>query len=344
MNPLRILWERIRGFLAGLFGRKPPEPGRFAAATKFSWRGFIGTTPWVAPQREYLVYVPSGIDDRWRWRRRPLLVLLHGCQQTPEEIAGGTRIARLADAAGFLVLLPRQNPHANAWGCWNWFDAATTRGWGEAAIVAAQIREVRRGYRIDKRRVFVAGMSSGGGLAAIMGMRHCKDVACVFVHSGVSCGAASSPSTALRVLSRGADTDVGRLGREARAGADRGTLPVPLCVIQGGADDVVAPVNAAQLVRQYLALNAHPAADEGAADALPAPDRAATAIAADGSNVTTSEWRVDDRVIARHVLVDALGHAWSGGDEAFSYNDARGPDATELLATFIRDAVHQDRR
>jgi poly(hydroxyalkanoate) depolymerase family esterase len=339
MNPLRALWQRVRGFFAGLFRRKPAEPGRFVAATKLSWRGFIGTTPWIAPQREYLVYVPMGNVARWRWRRRPLVVLLHGCKQSPEEISGGARIARLADAAGFLVLLPRQNPHANAWGCWNWFDGPTTRGWGEAAIVAAQIREVRRSYRIDKRRVFVAGMSSGGGLAAIMGVRHPNMVAGVFVHSGVSCGAASSPSAALGVLSRGADTDIERLGREARAGADENALPVPLCVIQGGADNVVAPVNAAQLVRQYLALNAHPAADQGAADALPVPDRAATAITADGRNVTTSEWRVGDRVVARHVLVDALGHAWSGGDEAFGYNDAHGPDATELLATFVRDAV-----
>ncbi len=339
-NPLRrAVWQRIRGFFAGLFLRKPAEPGRFVADSKFSWRGFIGTTPWTAPQREYLVYVPSGIANRWRWQRRPLVVLLHGCKQTPEEIAGGTRIARLADAAGFLVLLPRQNPHANPWGCWNWFDAATTRGWGEAAIIAAQIREVRRGYRIDKRRVFVAGMSSGGGLAAIMGMRHPQVVAGVFVHSGVPCGAASSPGAALGVLSRGADTDVGRLGREARAGADQGTLPVPLCVIQGAADNVVAPVNAAQLVRQYLALNAHPAAGAGVADALPVPDRASTAIAADGRTVTTSEWRIGDRIVARHVLVDALGHAWSGGDETFGYNDAVGPDATELLGTFIRDVV-----
>ncbi|HEY3533267.1 MAG TPA: PHB depolymerase family esterase, partial [Casimicrobiaceae bacterium] len=82
-----------------------------------------------------MVYVPAG----WtRWKRAPLLVLLHGCRQTPEDIAALTRIVDHADAEGMLVLLPRQTPQANEWGCWNWFEANTERGAGEAAIVAAQ--------------------------------------------------------------------------------------------------------------------------------------------------------------------------------------------------------------
>ena len=174
---------------------------------------------------------------------------------------------------GCLVLLPHQNPRANAWGCWNWFDRATAAGRGEAAIVLAQVRAVRRKYRIHRRRVYVAGLSSGGALATVLGVRKPEAIAGVFVHSGIACGAASSPLAALGVLKTGADTDVAQIARDARANANPESLPVPLLVVQGGADDVVAPVNAAQLVRQYLALNGHPAADAGGNIDLPPPDR-----------------------------------------------------------------------
>jgi poly(3-hydroxybutyrate) depolymerase len=266
-------------------------------------------------------------------------VLVHGCRQTPEEIAAATRITALADELGCLVLLPRQNPHANAWRCWNWFDPATARGWGEAAVVAAQIRAVRRKYRIHRRRVFLAGLSSGGGLVSAIGVRRPDLIAGVFVHSGVACGVASSALAAFGVLKSGADTDPAQIARAARAGAKPDALPVPLLVVQGGADDVVAPVNAAQLVRQFLALDGHPAANIGGAGELPPPDRTEAATTAAGRLVTTSEWRVAERLVARHVLVDKLGHAWSGGDDTYRYNDPHPPDATSLLRAFVRDTM-----
>ncbi len=330
------LWTRVRDWFARLFRRKPPEPGRFESDSKASFRGFLASAPWIWPGRDYLVYVPRGHSN---WRRVPLLVLIHGCRQSPEDIAAATRITVLADEIGCLVLLPRQNPRANAWGCWNWFDQATSRGWGETAIVAAQIRAVRRKYRIDRKRVFVAGMSAGGGLASALGIFRPALIAGVFAHSGVPCGAASSPLTALAVLRTGADTDIARIAAEAREKAHPRVLPVPLMTIQGGRDDVVAPVNAAQLVRQYLTLDGHPAAAEGLRTELPPADRTAEATTADGRTVTTREWQVDGRLVARHVGVDQLGHAWSGGDAAYPFNDPHAPDATALLGAFVREAV-----
>src|SRR4030095_15477463 len=116
---------------------------------------------------------------------------------TPEEIAQGTRITELADRLGFIVLLPRQKDTANPWRCWNWFDKRTMNGKGEAAIVAAQIRSVRRSYRVDRKRVLVAGMSAGGALAAVLGVRFPGLVAAVAVHSGLACGAAAFALTAV---------------------------------------------------------------------------------------------------------------------------------------------------
>ena len=330
------LWTRAKAFLSGLFRRKPPEPGRFESDSRSSLRGMLATAPWIWPARDYTLYIPRG---HGRWRSVPLLVLIHGCRQSADEIASATRIAALADDVGCLVLLPRQNPRANAWGCWNWFDRATVRGSGEAAIVLAQVRAVRRKYAIDRKRVFVAGMSSGGALASVLGVREPELIAGVFVHSGIACGAASSPMAALGVLKSGADTDVARIARDARAGAKPETLPVPLVVIHGGADDVVAPINAAQIVRQYLALNGHPAADVDADIDLPPPDRSHVATTPDARTVTTSEWAVAGRLVARHILIDKLGHAWSGGDDKYSYNDPHAPDATALMGAFVRDSM-----
>jgi poly(hydroxyalkanoate) depolymerase family esterase len=335
MGTFGQLWTRTKAFFAGLLRRKPPEPGRFESGTKGSFRGFLSTAPWILPRREYLVYVPQGHSN---WRRAPLLVLIHGCRQKPEDIAAATRITELADRLGCLVLLPRQNPRANAWGCWNWFDPATARGRGETAIVAAQIHAVRRQYRIARKRMFVAGLSSGGGLAAALGMMRPDLIAGAFVHSGVACGAASSALAAFAVLAKGADTDIVGIATNARSEARPQTLPVPLVAFQGSSDTVVAPVNSVQLVRQYLALNGHPAAAQGAPGALPPHDRAESANTPEGRTVTTTEWLAGNRLVARHILVDGLGHAWSGGDDKYPYNDPHAPDATGLLGEFVREA------
>ncbi|HEX3137028.1 MAG TPA: PHB depolymerase family esterase [Casimicrobiaceae bacterium] len=330
------LWAAAREWAARLFRRKPVEPGRFVADSKLAWRGWLAVMPWLWPSREYLVYVPRAYGG---WRRRPLLVLLHGCRQTPEDFAAATRIAALADSNGWLVLLPRQSSKANAWTCWNWFDKATSAGRGEAAIVVAQIRAVRRAYRVHPRRIFVAGMSAGGCLAAVLGLRHPKLFAGVAAHSAVACGAASGPMAAMQVLAHGADTAVEQIGAAARDAASRRALPVPLLVVHGGDDHVVSLRNARQLVRQYLVFNGRLDPKEMAPDELPPPDREITQQLSPGRTATTIEYRDGARTLVRMVRVDGLGHAWSGGDATFPYNDPLPPDATALLGAFVADQI-----
>jgi len=330
------LWAAAHEWAARLFRRKPVEPGRFVADSKLAWRGWLAVMPWLWPSREYLVYVPRAYGG---WRRRPLLVLLHGCRQTPEDFAAATRIAALADSNGWLVLLPRQSSKANAWTCWNWFDKATSAGRGEAAIVVAQIRAVRRAYRVHPRRIFVAGMSAGGCLAAVLGLRHPKLFAGVAAHSAVACGAASGPMAAMQVLAHGADTAVEQIGATARDAASRRALPVPLLVVHGGDDHVVSLRNARQLVRQYLVFNGRLDPKEMAPDELPPPDREITQQLSPGRTATTIEYRDGARTLVRMVRVDGLGHAWSGGDATFPYNDPLPPDATALLGAFVADQI-----
>jgi poly(hydroxyalkanoate) depolymerase family esterase len=259
--------------------------------------------------------------------------MIHGCRQTPEEFAAAARITTLADDNGWLVLLPRQTKKANAWSCWNWFDTATGAGLGEAAIVMAQVRAVRRGYRVHPRRIFVVGFSSGGGLASAIGLRHASHFAGVFVHSGLACGAASGPAAALDVMRRGMKTDPERIGEEARSG---GPVRLPLHVVHGDADNVVAEVNAVHLVRQFLALNGRPTPD-GPRDELPPADVDATSTLPGGRSIRSVEYRDGKRLLVRAVRVAGLGHAWSGGDAAFPFNDPAPPDATALLARFVEE-------
>lgn len=332
------VWVRARNFLGRLFGRAEPAPGRFVADSKFSWHGRLATNPWVWPSREYLVYIPRGYS---RWKRRPLIVLLHGCKQTPEEIAAGTRIAALADRNGWLVLLPRQTEKANPWRCWNWFDPRTAAGEGETAMVLAQVHSVRRAFRAHPRRIFAAGISAGGALAATLGMDARQSFAGIFVHSGIASGAASGPLTALNVMAHGADTPYERIAVAARARNPASI--VPLCAVQGGRDATVAEINTIQLVRQYLVRNGRLDAAEHPPATLPPPDSEASTQVGDRRTVTTIDYRVAERVVVRLVRVPELGHAWSGGDATLSYNDAAPPDATALLGEFIVEQIRYQR-
>jgi poly(3-hydroxybutyrate) depolymerase len=334
---LRRFFQRITAFISRLF-RREVAPGYFETGRAASWRGFVTTAPLSATARDYLVYVPRGHN---RWRRSPLLVLCHGCRQTPEDFAALAGVAAHADRAGWLVLMPRQDDAANRWRCWNWFDVNTSRGGGEAAIVAAQIIDVRRRYRARRERVWIAGLSAGAALAAVVGLRHPRLVRGVFAHSGLPCGAASTPASALTVMRDGPDNDVARVADEARGARADPAERVALLVVHGDADDVVAPVNGVALVAQFLRFNAHPAGAAGyrRADALPAAD--ATAHETDGSRRTVriADWSIGGSVVVRHVGVDGLGHAWSGGDAAHAFADPQGPDALDLFARFAAVAA-----
>jgi poly(3-hydroxybutyrate) depolymerase len=328
---LAPLTARLRGFVSRFF-RREVAPGRFETGVAESWRGTITTAPLAEPSREYLVYVPRGFS---RWRRAPLLVLCHGCRQTAESLAALAKVVEHADRDGMLVLLPKQADAANRFGCWNWFEPNTERGNGEAAIVAAQIVAVRRRYRARRERVFVAGLSAGGALAAILGLRYPRLVGGVFVHSGLACGSASAAVAALAVMQKGPDTDVAAVAQGARLAQRRDPpLPVALLVVHGERDEVVAPINAAALVHQYLRFNGHAAgaAPYARSAALPPSDEFFEQRDAPTYATRTHDWKRDARPIVRHVLVEELGHAWSGGDGRFGLAAPRGPAPRGLLS------------
>jgi len=329
----------IRAFIAfirRLISRAPrAQPGHFAPGKRHSLQGTLAHFAFIAPGREYLLYVPRGYRPT---HPAPLLVWIHGCRQTPEQFAAGTRVARLADEHGALVLLPRQSPIANFERCWNWFDPNTALGEGEAAIVAAQIEQVAGGYSVDRDRIYVAGLSSGGGLAAVLALRAPQLFAAVAIHSGVACGTAQSASSARHALKLGPRRNPVPLARDARAAAAHlGVLPVPALVIQGSADALVAPVHANFLVRQFLVFNGLPESALPPGHALPKPVRTRIVRNAQGHPHCAHDYAVGRSTVVRQIEIEGLAHAWSGGDGAHGYFDARAPDATQLIWQFLSE-------
>ena len=330
MHPLAQKTVMALGKLRERFARmlRRPAPGRFVLRQAASMHGLINVSP-APPWRDYLLYLPRGIE---RIRHPQLLVWIHGCRQDPEEFAAGARIARLADERGFIALLPRQNRLANPERCWNWFDRRTARGLGEAAIVASQVEEVAGKFAVDTKRTYIAGLSSGGTLAATLALRQPALFRAVAIHSALPSGAAADAQEAQRAMAEGPRLDTDAVALEARAASPH-EVRVPALIIHGAADTTVAPVNALFLVRQFLLFHGL------APDQMPAgpvlPPAYMRGLHAGPADDLQGNYYVKGRLAARLVMVPGLGHAWSGGDAALPYFDGVHVDAARLICDFF---------
>ena len=280
------------------------------------------------PRRlRYRLYLPR---DRAAPGRLPLLVMLHGCQQEAESFASGTRMEALADEFGCALLFPEQATAANPMRCWNWFDADVQAGRGEAALVAGLAQERVQHESLDPHRVYVAGMSAGAAMAGVLAMRWPQLFAACGLHSGVPCGAASSAGEALLAMRSGATSSPQETARALASAAGTATLQVPAVVIHGSADTTVNARNVEQIVALHLAL-------AGAWDGGGTPPVATeeARFEAGGRSVLQRDYAIGATLLVRSLLVDGLGHAWSGGDPQFAFNDAAGPDASRVMLDFL---------
>jgi hypothetical protein len=148
----------------------------------------------------------------------------------------------------------------------------------------------------------------------------------------VACGAALNAATALQAMTAGPQCDVGAVAFEARAQTSPRALPLPVCLLHGEQDRIVAEQNSTALLRQFLVFNGR---SKPEADGLPQPDAQSVTKLGNGRAMTREDYVLGGRVVARNIRVPALGHAWSGGDEAFAYNDPQPPDATSLFGEFF---------
>lgn len=259
--------------------------------------------------RDYLVYVPPGLDGG----RVPLVVMLHGGTQNAGDFAAGTDMNALADHHSFVVVYPEQSREANPGGYWNWFRREDQLpGAGEPAIIAGIVSEVCSELPIDSGAVFVAGLSAGGAMAAVMAAAYPGVFAAAGVHSGVGYRAAADVASALGVMAGG--------GEPVPHG------DVPLIVFHGTADATVAAVNAEQMVRAALV---------GAWSALPGTTLVVPASGDDKGYTRTTHEDPDGRSVVESWLVENGGHAWFGGQPAGSHTDRAGPDASVEIVRFF---------
>ena len=279
--------------------------------------------------------MPRGLDAL---APAPLLCMLHGCTQDPATFAAATLMNRAADRHGFVVVYPGQDRGRNGQGCWNWFlPEHQRRDSGEPAAIAATVREVIASNSIctiDPARVFVAGLSAGGAMATIMGACYPDLFAAVAVHSGLAYGSATNAGAAMQVMSRGGG-DAAQQGQAAHAAMGNRARPIPSIVIHGTADRTVTPANAIQVLRQSMTTN-HLASPDTCDHNPEHPTSSQPADSDSALASTVSRW-IDRRGALMHelLMIEGLGHAWSGGAPGGSYTDPRGPSATEAVWAFF---------
>ena len=277
---LARLWRMLRGSRA---------PGRFF---KRSFSNAAGT-------RAYKVYLPAGYSGQ----AMPLVVMLHGCKQSPDEFALGTGMNRLADELGFIVVYPAQAWTANYSKCWNWFRPRDQqRDAGEPSLIAGITRQVVSRYNVNRRRVYVAGLSAGGAMAAIMAATYPDLYAAAGVHSGLPYASARDAASAVAAM------------RGVRApGAALPSLPT--IVFHGDRDGTVH----------------HREGDYGSAGIELRTEKGEA-----GGRQYTRTFFGNGKSWVEHWLVHGAGHAWYGGNPEADYADAKGPDAArEMLRFFL---------
>ncbi|MBA3471765.1 MAG: PHB depolymerase family esterase [Rubrobacter sp.] len=309
--------------LAGVIpGAVEGAPAVVPAGGRFVERSYTDR----AGTRAYKLYIPSGYVVG---EAAPLVVMLHGCTQNPDDFATGTHMNGLAEEHTFLVAYPAQAQNANISKCWNWFETADQqRGQGEPSLIAGITHQIVDEYDVDADRVYVAGMSAGGAMAAIMGEAYPDLYAAVGVHSGLAPGAAhdlSSAFTAMRGGSPGGAVSARRVARES-------ARTVPTIVFHGDRDTTVHPRNGDQLLAHFA--NTGGGQEIKEAPALRARVRQGQVPA--GHSYTCSTYHdASDHAIVERWNVNGLGHAWSGGSLPGSYTDPKGPDASAEMVRFF---------
>jgi poly(hydroxyalkanoate) depolymerase family esterase len=284
-------------------GDEGGAPGRFVGGR---FTNSAGT-------RAYKLYTPTARDGGLR----PLIVMLHGCTQSADDFAAGTRMNVCAEEHECFVVYPEQSPSANASKCWNWFQTSDQRrDHGEPAIIAGLTRDVMNRHPIDPNRVFIAGLSAGGAAAAVLSDAYPDLYSAVGVHSGLACGAAGDMASAFMAMQ----------GQNARTVTrpERSSSFVPTIVFHGDRDSTVHPRNGAEVVARATELSEFQVMTENGT--------------ASGCSYSRCVHRDrTGRSVIEEWIIHGAGHAWSGGSKRGSFADPRGPDASREMLRFFLD-------
>jgi poly(hydroxyalkanoate) depolymerase family esterase len=276
--------------------------------------------------RTVIVHVPSTYAHG---TAVPLVVMLHGCTQTPSDFETGTQMDVQADMAGFIAAYPEEPSSANSEECWNWFlPADQARGSGEPQLLANIVGDLGKDYSIDPNRVFAAGLSAGAAMAVVVGATYPDVFAAIGVSAGLEYEAATDESSAISASENGGpdpttqgDLAFTAMGPQARS--------VPVIVFHGDADQVVNVTNGTQVVSQWSETDTRAQASVGPA--------VVTMGSAGGKTFTHTTYAdgTSGKSLLELYVVHGMGHAWSGGSSAGSYTDPDAPDASALAWQFF---------
>lgn len=266
-----------------------------------------------AGSRNYMTYVPASAKDG----ARGLVMMLHGCTQTPVDFAAGTGMNALADLHGFVVVYPEQSRGDNAQSCWNWFSRRDQqRGRGEPAILAGIAAQTATAYGAAPETTFVAGLSAGAAMAVILGETYNDVFTAVGAHSGLPYGAATDVPSAFAAMSG--------TGKDRLVPSKHATRTI---IFHGTADRTVISANGVMIANDIVR-------------AGPAQTLSESRTGRENGRAFTREITetVEGKLLIEHWTIEGLAHAWSGGRPDGSYTDATGPDASAEMARFF---LHQ---
>jgi poly(hydroxyalkanoate) depolymerase family esterase len=325
---LRGLFDRIkRGAWLRLHEPMRPPPAATPDVVPTGGQFIEAVYSNAAGSRAYKLYIPSG----YHGQAVPLVVMLHGCTQSPDDFAAGTRMNTIAEEQTCLVAYPAQASNANAAKCWNWFRPGDQRrGQGEPSLIAGITRQIMRDYVVDPGRVYVGGLSAGAAAAAVMGAAYPDLFAAIGVHSGLACGAASDVPSAFAAMRQGESALPSAYGDISAAPGHGPTVgpTVPTIVFHGDADTTVHPRNSDHVIAQAIGTTS--AQTKVQRGRIPGGHAYTRTIHCDASG----------RSILEQWEIHGAGHAWSGGSPAGSYTDPRGPDAArEMLRFFLQHQI-----
>ena len=308
VRPRTPLAETLRSIAAG---GMPSQTLRTGSGPAVPQGASFTTHTHAGPQgsRDYMLFLPSCAATATT--PLPLVVMLHGCTQSPADFATGTGMNALADAQGVIVAYPAQTQGANMSKCWNWFRPGDQgRDGGEPAVLAGITRDIVRHHNADPAQTYVAGLSAGAAAAVILAQAYPDLFAAVGVHSGLPAGAARDVPSAMAAMRTG-------------VAGTRLTHAIPTIVFHGTGDHTVDIKNGQAVAKQ---------AQQGFAGKTQMTKRQTNG---GRRSDIAAQTLSDGRTSCELWLIDGAPHAWAGGDPAGSYTDPTGPDASAEMLRFF---------
>lgn len=324
-------WSRLSRCCAGLLA----AAGLMAAVPAHAGQWLSSSYTNIYGGRFYNVYVPTNYRAG---TAVPMMVMLHGCLQNPDTFAGSTRMNQIAEANNFIVVYPNQALAYNPTQCWNWmYPVNQARGTGEPSIIMGIINAVKTNYTIDARRIYVAGISAGGGMTSTMLSCYPDVFAAGAVHAGLMYQAATTLTGGTYAMTWTSPYSANSAGKSAWQCGGSQRKQVGLLVFHGTSDITVNPGNGSEVVEQFAQTNDF--ADDGVDNnsVKYTYTRRDSASVAGGRSYTVDVYNYGGRDLIKHYKINGMGHAWSGGNGSYSFTDGSGPNSSQIMWDFFKN-------